>query len=112
MAIKFTTENLYFLKYNTVFIQNCSILFFQNAVQKRKDCERLVSEHKMEAQQLRELYSRTDVIARALGAEESHFQNEREVHLNQAVKTHLIEQIKFYQNITAKLQDALDSFDA
>ena len=80
-------------------------------MQKRKDCERLVSEHKMEAQQLRELNHRTDVIARALGAEDSHFQSEREIHMNQAIKNHLVEQINFYQKITAKLQEALSSFD-
>lgn len=80
-------------------------------MQKRKDCERLVSEHKMEAQQLRELNHRTDVIARALGAEESHFQQERDLHLNQAIKNHLVEQINFYQKIVEKLQEALNAFD-
>lgn len=83
----------------------------QSAVQKRKDCERLVSEHKMEAQQLRELCQRTDVIARGLSAEETHFQSEREVHVKQAMKTHLTEQIAFYQKIVNKLQDALNSYD-
>ncbi|KAJ8668097.1 hypothetical protein QAD02_009760 [Eretmocerus hayati] len=83
----------------------------KSAVLKRKDCERLVSEHKMEAQQLRELNHRTDVIARALGAEETHFQQEREIHVNQAIKNHLIEQINFYQKIVEKLQTALTSFD-
>ncbi|KAL7294914.1 hypothetical protein TKK_0011835 [Trichogramma kaykai] len=83
----------------------------KNAVQKRKDCERLVSEHKMEASQLRELNHRTDIIARALGAEESHFQTEREIHINQTIKNHLVEQINFYQKIVNKLQEALNSFE-
>ena len=87
------------------------MLYIKNAVQKRKDCDRLVSEHKMEAQQLRDLQQRTDVIARALGAEETHFQTEREVHINQTIKNHLVEQINFYQKIVAKLQEALSSFD-
>ena len=65
----------------------------------------------MEAQQLREMQHRTDVIARAIGAEETHFQNEREVHINQTVKNHLTEQINFYQKIVTKLQEALNSFD-
>lgn len=65
----------------------------------------------MESQQLRELSHRTDVIARALGAEESHFLSEREVHINHAMKNHLVEQIKFYQNIVNKLQEALQAFD-
>lgn len=80
-------------------------------MQKRKDCERLVSEHKMEPQQLRELSHRTDVIARALIAEETHFQTEREVHINKAVRTHLTEQIAFYQKIVDKLREALNMFD-
>ncbi|EFN68444.1 Sorting nexin-33 [Camponotus floridanus] len=87
------------------------ISIHKSAVQKRKDCDRLVSEHKMEPQQLRELSHRTDVIARALIAEETHFQTEREVHINKAVKTHLREQITFYQKIVDKLQEALNAFD-
>lgn len=65
----------------------------------------------MEAQQLRELQHRTDVIARAIGAEETQLQTEREIHINQAIKSHLIEQINFYQKIVTKLQDALSFFD-
>jgi len=87
------------------------VIFLQSAVQKRKDCDRLVSEHKMEPQQLRDLSHRTDVIARALIAEESHFQAEREVHINKAVKTHLTEQIAFYQKIVDKLREAVSAFD-
>ncbi|XP_071573236.1 sorting nexin lst-4 [Temnothorax nylanderi] len=83
----------------------------KSAMQKRRDCERLVSEHKMEPQQLRELSHRTDVIARALIAEETHFQTEREVHINKAVRTHLTEQIAFYQKIVDKLREALNAFD-
>jgi len=80
-------------------------------MQKRRDCERLVNEHKMEPQQLRELSHRTDVIARALIAEEIHFQTEREVHINKAVRTHLTEQIAFYQKIVDKLREALNTFE-
>lgn len=87
------------------------LFFLQSAVQKRKDSERLVSEHKMEPQQLQELSHRTDVIARALMAEETHFQVEREVHIKQAMKTHLAEQIAFYQKIVVKLQDALNAYE-
>ncbi|XP_011640493.1 sorting nexin lst-4 isoform X1 [Pogonomyrmex barbatus] len=87
------------------------ISIHKSAMQKRRDCERLVSEHKMEPQQLRELSHRTDVIARALIAEETHFQTEREVHINKAVRTHLTEQIAFYQKIVDKLREALNAFD-
>lgn len=87
------------------------ISIHKTAVQKRKDYERLVSEHKMEPQQLRDLSHRTDVIARALLAEETHFQTEQEIHLTQAMKTHLAEQIKFYQKIVDKLREALNAYE-
>ncbi|XP_066582375.1 sorting nexin lst-4 isoform X2 [Prorops nasuta] len=83
----------------------------KSAMQKRRDCEKLVSEHKMELQQLREMSTRTDTIARALMAEESHFQSEREIHINQAMKTHLTEQIAFYQKIVNKLREALSAYE-
>lgn len=84
----------------------------KSAVQKKKDCERLVTEHKMELQQHRELSKRTDVIARTLIAEESYFQTEREMHIKPMVQNHLREQIIFYQNIVTKLQEALAAYDA
>ncbi|XP_053984100.1 sorting nexin-9 [Hylaeus anthracinus] len=87
------------------------ISIHKTAVQKRRDCERLVSEHKMEPQQMRELSQRTDVIARALLAEETHFQREQEVHITQAMKNHLAEQITFYQKIVDKLREALNSYE-
>ncbi|XP_012277316.1 sorting nexin-9 [Orussus abietinus] len=87
------------------------ISIHKSAVQKRKDSERLVSEHKMDPQQLRELSHRTDVIARAVMAEETHFQSEREVHMKQAMKNHLTEQIAFYQKIVNKLLEALGAYD-
>ncbi|XP_008554974.1 sorting nexin-18 [Microplitis demolitor] len=88
------------------------ISIHKSAVQKRKDCERLVTEHKMEPQELRELSRRTDVIARALMAEETHFQSEIDVHVNQSMKNHLIEQIGFYQKIVSKLEEALAAYNA
>ncbi|XP_026675152.1 sorting nexin lst-4 [Ceratina calcarata] len=87
------------------------ISIHKSAVQKRRDYEKLVSEHKMEPQQLRELSQRTDVIARALLAEETHFQTEQEIHLTQAMKTHLTEQITFYQKIVDKLREALSAYE-
>lgn len=81
-------------------------------MQKKKDCERLVTEHKMEPQELRELSRRTDVIARSLMAEETHFQSEIDVHVNQSMKNHLVEQIGFYQKIVSKLEEALAAYNA
>lgn len=64
----------------------------------------------MEPQQLRDLSHQTDVIGRAVMAEESHFQSEREIHINHAMKRHLEEQISFYQKIVSKLQEALNAY--
>ncbi|KAL2751488.1 sorting nexin-9 isoform X1 [Vespula maculifrons] len=86
------------------------ISIHKSAVQKRKDCEKLVAEHKMETQQLREMSHRTDIIARALMAEETHFQSERDIHINKAMKTHLQEQISFYKKIVNKLEEALNAY--
>ncbi|XP_076643986.1 sorting nexin 33-like protein SH3PX1 isoform X1 [Halictus rubicundus] len=88
------------------------ISIHKSAVQKRKDCEKLVSEHKMEPQKLRDLSHRTDIIARALLAEEAHFQTEQEIHITQAMKTHLTEQITFYQKIVDKLREALHAYES
>ncbi|KAG8042077.1 hypothetical protein G9C98_000068 [Cotesia typhae] len=88
------------------------ISIHKSAVQKKKDCERLVTEHKMEPQELRELSRRTDVIARSLMAEETHFQSEIDVHVNQSMKNHLVEQIGFYQKIVSKLEEALAAYNA
>lgn len=65
----------------------------------------------MEPQQLRDLSHRTDVIARALQAEETYFQTEQEIHITQAMKTHLTEQITFYQKIVDKLREALSAYE-
>lgn len=84
----------------------------KSAVQKRKDCERLVTEHKMEPQQHRELSRRTDIIARTLMAEESYFKSEREMYIKPMMQNHLREQIVFYQKIVGKLQEALAAYDS
>lgn len=65
----------------------------------------------MEPQQLRDLSHRTDIIARALLAEETHFQTEQEIHLTHTMKTHLTEQITFYQKIVDKLREALNAYE-
>lgn len=78
----------------------------KGAVQKRKDCERLVADQKMGNQQLAEVNRRVDVISYAVMAEMTHFREERDKHLKETLKEFMEEQIKFYSNIVARLQEA------
>jgi sorting nexin-9/18/33 len=44
-------------------------------------------------------------------AEQSHFRQERDTHLKEAMKTLLAEQVDFYMTIIAKLQQAQKFFE-
>lgn len=83
----------------------------RGAIQKRKECERQVSDHKMEVFQLNEVTRRTDVVTYALLAEINHFKAERTTDLKAAMQLYLKEQITFYQKIVDKLQNTLKEFD-
>ncbi|KAJ9598203.1 hypothetical protein L9F63_011123 [Diploptera punctata] len=83
----------------------------KGALQKRRECEKLASDHKMESSQLSDVVRRTDVISYALLAEINHFHSERTVDFKQAMKNYLTEQISFYQKIVNKLEDALHKYD-
>ncbi|XP_077286975.1 sorting nexin 33-like protein SH3PX1 [Arctopsyche grandis] len=83
----------------------------KSAIQKRKECEKLTTDRKMEVIQLNEVIKRTDVVTYALLAEMNHFKTERTVDLKAAMQQYLTEQIKFYKNIVGKLESALNHFD-
>ncbi|XP_054734032.1 sorting nexin lst-4 [Anastrepha obliqua] len=83
----------------------------KGAMQKRKECERLTAEQKMSNAQMAEVNRRTDVISYAVMAEMSHFKQERDTHLKQALKSFIEEQIKFYSNVVSRLQEAHRQFD-
>lgn len=83
----------------------------KGAVQKRRECERLTAEHKMEVAQLNEVMRRTDVISYALLAEINHFKSERTVDLKATMQKFLIQQITFYKKIVDKLENTLQQFD-
>lgn len=80
-------------------------------MQKRKECERLTAEQKMSNAQMTDVNRRTDVISYAVMAEMSHFKEERDTHLKQALKSFIEEQIKFYSNVVNRLQEAYRQFD-
>ncbi|XP_022212741.1 sorting nexin lst-4 [Drosophila obscura] len=78
----------------------------KGAIQKRKDCERSTAEGKMSNAQLQDVNRRTDVVSYTVLAELTHFKAERDTHLKQTLKNFIAEQIKFYQTVVARLQEA------
>jgi len=83
----------------------------KGAIQKRKDCERITAENKMSPAQLQDVNRRTDVVSYTVLAELTHFKSERDTHLKQTLKTFIAEQIKFYQGVVARLQEAHRQID-
>lgn len=83
----------------------------KGAVQKKRECERLTAEHKMEVAQLNEVLRRTDVISYALLAEINHFKAERTTDLKATMQKFLRQQITFYKKIVEKLETTLHNYD-
>lgn len=83
---------------------------YKNAVQKRKDCERLTAEQKMENSQLAEVNRRVDVMSYAMLAEMAHFRQERDTHLKDTIRNFIGAQIDFYKNIVRRLEQAQSHF--
>lgn len=83
----------------------------KNAMQKRKECEKLAFDQKMSNLQIQEVNRRTDVMTVAVMAEQQHFRNERDTHLKQTIHTLLAEQVQFYQKIVQRLQTAQQFFE-
>ncbi|CAG9792159.1 unnamed protein product [Diatraea saccharalis] len=81
------------------------------AVQKKRECERLTAEHKMEIAQLNEVLRRTDVISYALLAEINHFKAERTADLKATMQKFLRQQITFYKKVVDKLEVTLRQYD-
>nr|CAD7458348.1 unnamed protein product [Timema tahoe] len=71
----------------------------KGALQKRKECEKLSSDHKMEQSQLVEVNRRTDTVSYALLAEINHFHSERNLDFKVAMQNYLDGQILFYEKI-------------
>ncbi|XP_055624006.1 sorting nexin lst-4 [Toxorhynchites rutilus septentrionalis] len=83
---------------------------YKNAVQKRKDCERLAAEQKMDNSQLAEVNRRVDVISYGLLAEMTHFRQERDTHLKDTLRSFIGAQVDFYKNIVRRLEQAQSHF--
>ncbi|XP_041973096.1 sorting nexin lst-4 [Aricia agestis] len=83
----------------------------KSAIQKKKECERLGAENKMESAQLNEVLRRTDVISYALLAEINHFKSQRTEDLKATMQKFLRQQITFYQKIVHKLENTLQQYE-
>ena len=78
----------------------CFVICLKGALQKRKECEKLAADHKMEQTQLTEVTRRTDVVSYALLSEINHFHSERAEDFKQGMKNYLNEQILFYEKVS------------
>jgi len=82
------------------------------AVGKRKECDRLESEGKLNRSELSEIRTRTDVLSYSVLAEIGAFHQTRATDVKRVSQAFLREQIAYYQKVTEKLQDALREFDS
>lgn len=78
----------------------------KNAMQKRKECERLTSDQKMGNVQLQEVNRRTDIMSYAVMAEMNQFRVERDQKLKETMNEFITAQIDFYKKMVEKLEEA------
>ncbi|XP_062590061.1 sorting nexin-33-like [Saccostrea cucullata] len=83
----------------------------EGAIGKAKECERLKEEGRMPESDVTAVIQRADVISFGTLAEMNHFQRERVVDYKDMMTKFLTGQIKFYREITQKLESALQKFD-
>ena len=83
----------------------------KGAVAKVRESEKLKDESKIGASDVLDVTNRTITVSSALQSEIIHFQRERTIDFREIMKTFLGEQIKFYQNVTKKLQTALEMYE-
>ncbi|KAK3101901.1 hypothetical protein FSP39_007184, partial [Pinctada imbricata] len=84
----------------------------EGAVGKAKECEKLKDEGRMPESDVQAVIQRADVISFGTMAEMSHFQRERVQDFKSTMQTYLAGQIKFYKEITQKLENALQKYDS
>ncbi|XP_071511479.1 sorting nexin-33-like [Diadema antillarum] len=87
------------------------IHFHKHTVQTVKECQKQREEQKMDFEEAEAVKRRADVISYAMMAEVNHFHRERVRDFKWMMQVYLQEQIKFYKNITIKLEEALQQYD-
>ncbi|XP_065215690.1 sorting nexin-9-like [Planococcus citri] len=83
----------------------------KGALQKRRECDRLAAESKMDSPQLQEASKRTDNVSYALLAEMNHFHAEQLSEISKTFKSFLTQQIAFHKKIVDQLENALSRFE-
>jgi sorting nexin-9/18/33 len=83
----------------------------EGAVGKAKECQKLLDEGKMNAEDTSGVMARTDIISYATVAEMNHFQQERARDFKYMMQKYLQEQISFYKRLTGKLEEALQHYN-
>ncbi|XP_078676058.1 sorting nexin-33-like [Branchiostoma floridae x Branchiostoma belcheri] len=79
---------------------------------KVRECQRMVDEGKMSAEELEEVGARSDVITYTTLAEIQHFHEMRVVDFKAIAQHFLTEQIQFYDKIKTTLEESLKNYDA
>nr|XP_011414474.2 sorting nexin-33 isoform X4 [Crassostrea gigas] len=83
----------------------------EGAIGKAKECERLKDEGRMPESDVAAVIQRADVISFGTLAEMNHFQRERVADYKDMMQKFLHGQIKFYRDITQKLESALQKYE-
>ncbi|KAJ8299164.1 hypothetical protein KUTeg_023224 [Tegillarca granosa] len=84
------------------------LTFHEGAIGKAKECLKLQSENKMTESEVQTSLQRADVISYGTLAEVNHFQKSRVEDFKGVMQTYLRGQIKFYKEITEKLEKTLE----
>lgn len=87
------------------------LTFHEGAIGKAKECLKLQSENKMTESEVQTSLQRADVISYGTLAEVNHFQKSRVEDFKAVMQTYLKGQIKFYKEITEKLEKTLERVD-
>ncbi|XP_025086940.1 sorting nexin lst-4-like [Pomacea canaliculata] len=83
----------------------------EGTVGKAKECVKLKEESKLTDDELRKVMARASTISYGTLAEMNHFQAERTKDFKLMMQMYLQSQIKFYKNMTKKLEDALAHYE-
>lgn len=84
----------------------------EGAVGRAKECIKEQEEGKMSEHEVQAVVNKADIISYGTMAQMSHFQAERVQDYKTLMQKYLREQIRFYKNITQKLEDTLVRFDS
>ncbi|KAK7488820.1 hypothetical protein BaRGS_00019955 [Batillaria attramentaria] len=84
----------------------------EGATGKAKDCLKAQEEGKMTEAEVNKVLARADTISYGTLAEMNNFQTERVKDFKLMMQLYLRSQIKFYQDMTKKLEDALGHYDS